>query len=210
MPLAINLIRKLVSSPTLSVMLAFALAGLFPSRAFVASHNYARPGAQRAEESSLRAALDSAGHGVVAAIENRDQARLLQFLSADGLAVGIDAEPTDAKIIRKQFRERRLSYCFFFDTVCYRRESAEARKSVGSKSAGGRELSLRDELKQHPRKELFVSSIRRDGQSWYGGVSVVLEPEPPGAPLIASNVIDLGFKYELGGWKLCDLNFKGT
>ena len=159
------------------------------------------------EHTALKTALESAGRRVVIATESGRPSGLLELISGHGLAVGIDAKATDIALIREQFEQRKLSYCFFFDTPCYRKESSAARRAAGVSSTNGADLSLRDEFNQHPRKELFISNLRRDADGWYGSISIVLDPGLPDARVILSNRIDLGFRYERDSWKLADVNF---
>ena len=187
--------------------LVVVLAVLFSGLAISAGTDKDRRRVTQEEETALRSALDSAGRRVVADIEAGKPEDLLRSISAGGLSVGIDAEPTGIAVIRKQFRERRLSYCFFFDTDCYQEESEAARRKAGGDGGVGGEVSLREEFKRHPQKEIFISSFRRDGDSWHGGVSVVLDPKLTRARFAPSNVVDLGFKYESAKWKLADLQF---
>ena len=166
-----------------------------------------RSRAAQTEEAALRASLGTAGDELIRILEKGRSEDLLRHISPRGLTVGIDALPTDLAVLRKQFAERRLSYCLFFDTDCYRKESAAARKRAGAPPYDRPVFSLKDTLKQHPQKERLITNLMAHGKVWLGNVSIVLDPGLRPDRFSPFNVIELGFDYEAGGWKLAGLEF---
>ena len=168
---------------------------------FVSVHAGGQIAAHESDHDKLQRALEQSAVDLIGILEKREPAALLDIISKRGVVFGLEPPPIQWDEVRRQFAQKRGTYCLLFDSECARKEDAAARKKAGAPDRKEPLYSYREMFRLFQKRSMRVS-VSGSPRGWGGQVTITFLPmaenESEGQP----ELINFLFAYERGQWKL--------
>jgi len=149
------------------------------------------------DEDSLKAAAEQ----LISAIETSDAKRVLGMISRKGIEFGAD-NWVSYEAIEKDFQDRGIVYCEFFDTACLRDHLRKRRFTPARDIEGIRPWPASCKEILATVSGLEISTKReptKSGQEWGQVVVRWVSPSPRS---LGGSFLNFAFVREAGDWKL--------